>query len=81
MDREWLGVSLDGTLAEGTGVLQPEVIGEPIKVMVKRVMRWHDSGIKVKIFTARVSGDAADAAQARYYIKRWLKDNIFQRLK
>ena len=74
-EREWIGVDLDGTLAEYHGFQGHEKIGVPVPAMVERVLRWHDAGIKVKIFTARVSGDSADAAQAKYYIERWLELN------
>ncbi len=69
----WIGVDLDGTLAEYNGWCGVEDIGEPIPEMMSRVKRWLEQGIKVKIFTARVSGDRAEAVQSRYYIERWLK--------
>lgn len=74
-DREWIGVDLDGTLAVYDGFQGHDKIGAPIPEMIERVLRWHAADIKVKIFTARVSGDAAEAAQAKYYIQKWLKDN------
>ena len=49
----WVGVDLDGTLAIASEDLNE--IGEPIPEMAERVMRWHRSGVKVKIFTARAS--------------------------
>ncbi len=52
---EWIGVDLDGTLAEYHGWKGIEHIGKPIKVMCDRVRRWLRDGEDVRIFTARVS--------------------------
>jgi hypothetical protein len=52
---EWLGI---------------EYIGKPIPNMVDKVMALHDSGITIKIFTAR----AADPKSIPI-VKKWLKDN------
>lgn len=48
----WIGVDLDGTLAEdnGLGIGQ---IGPPIPAMVERVKRWLAEGKEVRIVTAR----------------------------
>lgn len=51
---EWMGVDLDGTLAEYTGWVGPTSIGKPIPAMVARVKQWLAEGKTVKIFTARV---------------------------
>lgn len=52
----WIGVDLDGTLAEyRPGSFALNLIGRPIKPMIKRVMRWLEQGRDVRIFTARVS--------------------------
>lgn len=52
----WIGVDLDGTLAElDLEKASPTFIGQPIKHMVDQVKEWHEKGIIVKIFTARVS--------------------------
>ena len=51
----WIGVDLDGTLAEYDGWKGYEHIGAPIPAMVDRVKRWLAEGRCVKIFTARVS--------------------------
>jgi hypothetical protein len=54
----WIGVDLDGTLAEHywphKGPFDPTRIGEPIAPMVSRVRYWIGQGIEVRIFTARV---------------------------
>lgn len=54
MEKDWIGVDLDGTLAvynEWEGLC---TIGEPVPLMVKRVKKWLEEGKRVKIFTARV---------------------------
>ena len=52
MDR-WIGVDLDGTLAEYHGWKGASHIGEPIEPMKERVLKWVAEGKTVKIFTAR----------------------------
>lgn len=58
--RPWIGVDLDGTLAEyNKWDPDPETgrgrIGEPVPEMLERVKRWLAAGKVVKIFTARAS--------------------------
>lgn len=49
----WIGVDLDGTLAEYGTWVSPAHIGKPIPVMLERVKRWLAAGHEVRIFTAR----------------------------
>lgn len=70
MSEGWYAVDLDGTLAEYDGWKWTGYIGKPIPLMMERVKRWLDKGIKVKIFTAR----ATDPEEIPY-IKKWLSDN------
>lgn len=49
----WIGVDLDGTLAEYNGWVGPTEIGAPIPLMVNRVQDWLAEGQEVRIFTAR----------------------------
>lgn len=49
----WVGVDLDGTLAEYGGQVNFYSIGSPLPPMVNRVRRWIDEGVEVRIFTAR----------------------------
>ena len=49
----WIGVDLDGTLAEYDGWKGIEHIGRPIPYMLQRVEEWLKQGTTVKIFTAR----------------------------
>lgn len=51
----WIGVDLDGTLAEYGGLEGADNIGEPIPKMVRRIHRWLLAGEDVRIFTARAS--------------------------
>lgn len=53
--RGWIGVDLDGTLAQYDGWKGIHHIGPPVSLMVTRVKRWLSEGKTVKIFTARVS--------------------------
>jgi hypothetical protein len=52
----WIGVDLDGTLAEYGGWVGPDHIGKPVDAMVTRVKKWIADGKDVRIFTARVDG-------------------------
>ena len=51
----WIGVDLDGTLAEYGGWIGPDHIGKPIPLMLSRVKKWLSEGREVRIFTARAS--------------------------
>ena len=52
----WIGVDLDGTLAEYGGWKGPDHIGPPVPKMLERVKSWIAEGRDVRIFTARVDG-------------------------
>jgi len=52
----WIGVDLDGTLAEYGGWVSEKHIGNPIPAMAERVRRWIAEDRDVRIFTARVDG-------------------------
>lgn len=49
----WIGVDLDGTLAEYGGWQGADHIGAPVPRMLERVKGWLAEGREVKIFTAR----------------------------
>lgn len=74
----WIGVDLDGTLAEYGGWLGPHHIGRPIPAMVARVKEWLREGKFVKIFTARVS--YGDPNNCRAEIEKWCIEHIGQAL-
>lgn len=56
----WIGVDLDGTLAEYSGWQGHNVIGKPIPRMVERVLDWCNAGRDVRIFTARAASIPTD---------------------
>ncbi len=78
MAEGWIGVDLDGTLAyDVTGNAAAGIIGDPIPAMLVRVKRWLENGIKVRIFTARVSGeDFAWVIQNRKNIEVWCVKHV-----
>jgi hypothetical protein len=77
----WIGVDLDGTLAQYDKWVSPDHIGEPIVVMVDRVKGWLAAGLDVRIFTARVSHDGTyqrllEARVARSSIENWCEQHF-----
>ena len=55
MSEGWIGVDLDGTLAEYHDWSGGFSIGRPVPAMIERVKNWLAAGAEVKIMTARVS--------------------------
>jgi hypothetical protein len=51
----WIGVDLDGTLANYQASRGMDPIGQPIEHMIFRMQQWLDAGVDVRIFTARAS--------------------------
>lgn len=77
--RGWIGVDLDGTLAELTDDTDSRTIGKPVPRMVERVKAWREDGIEVKIVTARVSPyneKFLDPQEQRKLIARWSLEHI-----
>ena len=66
--RGWIGVDLDGTLAEATTWQGMEHIGPPVPLMMRRVRQWLDQGLPVKIMTAR-AGDPVGVAATQAWLK------------
>ena len=66
---QWIGVDLDGTLAESEPWQGFEHIGKPVPNMMKRVKIWIELGYRVKIVTAR----AQNPDEAIPPIKEWIK--------
>lgn len=64
---KWIGVDLDGTLAEYNGSMGKS-IGQPVAPMLDLVRSLISQGIDVRIFTARASDPNQQPA-----IKGWLK--------
>lgn len=83
MSIGWIGVDLDGTLAEYGGWQGPEHIGPPVQKMLDRVKYWLAEGVDVRIFTARVSPAAeavGEANIAREAIDLWCEEHLGQTL-
>ena len=80
--RGWIGVDLDGTLAEYHGWKGASHIGSPVPKMVDRVVAWLSDadGPGVKIVTARVAPGKSDAHECRNYIDKWINKYIIPRL-
>lgn len=78
----WIGVDLDGTLAEYDGWVSPTHIGAPIPKMVERIKKWLSEGREVRIFTARVFAggrvDAIELQMVRQSISEWCYQHIGQ---
>jgi hypothetical protein len=72
----WIGVDLDGTLAHYDGWQGCDHIGAPIAAMVERVKDWLSRGQDVRIFTARVSGNEDEAADAKICIEKWCEEHL-----
>lgn len=75
----WIGVDLDGTLAEYDRWRGEAHIGAPIPAMVERVKRWRAEGREVRIFTARVTHDGLNTremVEVRGYIERWCAEHL-----
>ena len=78
----WIGVDLDGTLAEYNGWKNGE-IGEPVPAMLERVKRWIQNGTEVRILTARVNPEGRphrDVAWQIDLIERWCLFHIGKKL-
>lgn len=75
MDRPWIGVDLDGTLAHYDEWRGIEHIGPPIEAMRLRVLQWLAEGQEVRILTARVGPQRHDVphtiAEIRGHIEQW----------
>src|SRR5690349_14881609 len=80
----WIGVDLDGTLAEYHGWKGELHVGPPIPRMVDRVKGWLAHGQAVKIITARVSPNQGRAqatiTQIEQTIKAWCQTHLGQEL-
>lgn len=72
----WIGVDLDGTLAEYQGWRGPEDIGDPVPKMLARVKRWLDAGRDIRIFTGRITSPDVTESRARELINRWMLKHL-----
>lgn len=86
VDRGWIGVGLDGTLAHydfmepgpvGAEHQRPDAIGAPIGPMVDHVKRWLGLGIEVRIVTDRVGlADPIERLAAEVGVQAWCAAHI-----
>lgn len=83
----WVGIDLDGTLAEYHGMPKDRSIGKPIGPCVQAVKNLLSRGIEVRIVTARACSDHVNVdgvpAQDRDEIckvERWCEEHIGQKL-
>ena len=67
----WIGVDLDGTLAEYDPWRGTDHIGKPIRRMRIRVIRWLAEGRDIRIFTARKK-------ESYPAIEKWCKRHLHQ---
>ena len=72
--KSWIGVDLDGTLAEYHGWEGALTIGPPIPLMVEFVKALLSKGETVKIFTARIDEPRRWDIEAA--IAEWCKTHI-----
>ena len=84
--KGWIGVDLDGTLAHYDCWVAPDVIGDPVPLMLERVKSWRRRGIDVRIFTARVAFDETVngfeiSEIARTAIQRWCHKHLGEELR
>lgn len=85
MDRPWIGVDLDGTLAHYDEWRGIEHIGPPIEEMRLRVRQWLDEGHEVRILTARVGPQRHDVPhtieEITQHIEAWCLTHLGQVLR
>ncbi len=81
-NRGWIGVDLDGTLAQYDGWRGPEHIGAPVPKMLLRVRRWLVAGRDVRIFTARAGSQCTkeELAKVQAAIDAWCLEHFGQKL-
>ncbi len=70
MSNGWIGVDLDGVLAEYHGWMGAEFIGPPIPLVVEKVKQMVREGMEVRIFTAR-----ATIPEQIPPVQKWLEEN------
>ncbi len=77
MNKGWIGVDLDGTLAEyhSGGKYDATVIGKPIPAMVNRVKAALRQGYNVTVLTARMVGYGGESKVAEA-IRQWTLKHI-----
>lgn len=67
--KPWIGVDLDGTLAQDGPWKGDDHVGRPVPLMLARVKFWLSKGMTVKIVTARAAKPELIPA-----VKKWLEE-------
>lgn len=70
--KGWIGVDLDGTLAEAVSGSSSDAIGPAVPHMLKRVKYWVRSGRTVKIVTYRASDPGQEVAIQQWCLRHGL---------
>jgi hypothetical protein len=74
--EEHYAVDFDGVCAEYSSWEEQEnKVGKPIKPMINQIKKWLKKGIKISIFTARLSHGAVESEKQIALIQKFLKDN------
>ncbi|MCW2317128.1 hypothetical protein M2322_002682 [Rhodoblastus acidophilus] len=68
----WIGVDLDGTLAEYHGWKGMNYIGPAVPKMLARVKQWLAEGWVVKIVTARIQDSVWSPQEVANLVHAWL---------
>lgn len=77
----WIGVDLDGTLAQYTTFQGAHHIGDPVPAMLDRVKAWVTAGREVRIMTARAYDDGRENIEiVKAFIDNWSLKHIGQKL-
>jgi hypothetical protein len=83
-ESPWIGIDLDGTLAEYHGFKGIDHIGPPIKPTLDFVRWLLEEGWEVRIFTARAGpqrGGAQDIVHAIQAIRAWCMKHLGRELR
>lgn len=74
--EEHYAVDFDGVLAHySSWEEQGNQVGKPIQPMIKKVKSWLRKGIKVSIFTARLTHGAIESEKQILLIQNFLREN------
>lgn len=72
MDKGWVGVDLNGTLAVYHGWRGIRATGPPIASVVEHVQLLLRKGVTVQLFTARAASDSEYAG----YVNEWMQEHL-----
>jgi GNAT superfamily N-acetyltransferase len=75
----WVGVDLDGTLAEEQDPFDPLTIGRPVPEMVEKVKKALEDGVEVRVFTARLA-DKGLREKIKQAIREYTREHVGREL-